>query len=98
MVGPDGEGIEVHAEFPGGQKAFANFVRKNLNWPDGPGTFGKVLILFVIEKNGRVSNVKAVKKLSPKYHIGAVQIIKIARSGFPEKEKKLVDGSLLVRR
>jgi protein TonB len=58
------DGIENYPEFPGGQSAFIKFLSRNLRYPDAAvdrGIEGKVLISFIIEKNGRLSNIKILR-------------------------------------
>ncbi len=56
--------VEIEAEFPGGASAWRNYLQNNLN-ADIPGkkkapagTY-MVVVLFIVDKNGKISNVKA---------------------------------------
>jgi TonB family protein len=67
--------------FPGGRKAFYEFLAKNLKYPDkarDKGLIGKIFVRFIIEKNGSVSNVKALS--SPGYGVAeeAERIVKLS--------------------
>ncbi|EDM36129.1 TonB [Pedobacter sp. BAL39] len=56
-------GVEVYPEFDGGMKAWAKFIQRNLRYPyqaQEKGVQGKVLISFVVERDGSVSNVTVV--------------------------------------
>jgi len=56
-------GLQVQPEFPGGNKAFSKFVSDNFNTPtaaDGPVRVN-ALITFVVEKDGTVTDIKALK-------------------------------------
>lgn len=56
--------LEKMPEFPGGMSAFANFLRKNLRYPESAreaGISGKVFISFVVEKDGRLTDVKVLR-------------------------------------
>ncbi|MEJ7691893.1 TonB family protein [Daejeonella sp.] len=56
--------IEKYPEFPGGQEAFIKFLRKNLRYPGMAaenGIQGKVILSFVIERNGDLSHIKVVR-------------------------------------
>ncbi len=61
------EKVETEAAFPGGEAAWRSFLEKNLN-PNVPvnngakaGTY-TVWIQFVVDKNGNVSDIKALSK------------------------------------
>ena len=56
-------GVEVYPEFDGGMKAWAKFIQRNLRYPyqaQENGVQGKVMISFVVERDGSVSNVTVV--------------------------------------
>ena len=58
------DAIERYPEFPGGQEAFVKFLRKNLRYPGmaaEAGIQGKVLLSFVIERNGNLSHIKVIR-------------------------------------
>ena len=55
--------VEIDASFPGGMAAWLRFLNKNLHTPDealNSGTSGKVVVQFVVDKEGNVSDVVAV--------------------------------------
>ena len=55
--------IEKEAEFPGGVEAWARFLNKNLRFPDealNAGIQGSVMVQFVVDVNGNVSDVEVV--------------------------------------
>ncbi|HTN19826.1 MAG TPA: energy transducer TonB [Pelobium sp.] len=73
------EFVEVMPEFPGGMKAWANFLTRNLNYPSAAaeiGISGKVLVSFVIEKNGEISNLKVLKGIGAGCDEEAMRVIK----------------------
>lgn len=54
--------------FPGGDQACANWVAKKLKYPPKckkEKIEGFVIVQFVVEKNGKVSNVKAIRSPHP---------------------------------
>lgn len=56
--------LEKYPEFPGGMSAFMKFLRKNLRYPDRAvqaEISGKVLVSFVVEKDGRLTDIKIVR-------------------------------------
>ena len=52
--------VEVKPEFPGGIDGFYNYVSSNYKAPSAKKHTGKVIVLFVIEKDGSVSDAKVV--------------------------------------
>ncbi|RZK75313.1 MAG: energy transducer TonB [Pedobacter sp.] len=56
----DGTTVDVYPEFEGGMKAWSKYIQKNLRYPAQAmenEIQGKVLISFVVEKDGSISNV-----------------------------------------
>ena len=55
--------VEIDASFPGGMPAWARFLYKNLRYPDeamNAGINGTVVVQFVVDLDGNVSDVKAI--------------------------------------
>ena len=55
--------VEVMPEYPGGMESMMNFMKSNMKYPEiamKSGATGRVIISFVVEKDGKVSDVKAV--------------------------------------
>jgi len=84
--------LEIKPEFPDGQNQFLKLVMKKFQIPEK--FYGKILLYFVIEKDGTLSNIKVengndeiyseamrVLKLSPKWNPGKYQD-KIVRSRY----------------
>ncbi len=70
--------IQAYPEFPGGQDAFVKFLRKNLRYPPmaaEAGIQGKVLLSFVIERNGEVSQLKVVRGIGSGCDEEAVRVL-----------------------
>jgi protein TonB len=56
--------VEHEPEFPGGMKKFWKYVGKNLHYPNtGIDVRGKVVIQFIVEKDGSVTHAKVIKAL-----------------------------------
>jgi protein TonB len=56
--------VERFPEFPGGMEAFGKFLRKNLRYPSQAQEAevgGRVFVSFVVEKDGRLTDIKIVK-------------------------------------
>lgn len=57
---------EQQASFPGGQKAWVKFLRKNLDYPRQAkrmGLSGTVFLSFVVSKEGVVSDIKVMREV-----------------------------------
>jgi hypothetical protein len=79
-------GIEVKPDFPGGMDKFYLFFKNNFKTPDEEGLNGKVYAMFVVEKDGSLTDIKVIRdigfgtgkevlrvlKLSPKWIPGMV--------------------------
>lgn len=62
------EVVEEPAQYPGGQAALMQYVAQNIRYPKiatENGVQGRVLVQFVIEKDGSLSNFKVVKDAKP---------------------------------
>jgi hypothetical protein len=65
------------AEFPGGNKAFTNFLSTNLKFKKGM-KFGKAIVSFDIDKNGQLSNYKIIKGVSPLNDSEVLRVLKLS--------------------
>lgn len=72
------DGIEKQPEYPGGILEFYKFVGKNFKTPAEAKIEGKVLLEFMIEKDGSLSEFKIVKDLG--FGIGdeAIRVLKLS--------------------
>jgi protein TonB len=83
--------IDVAAEYPGGLEAFDRFISRNLKYPELAkliGINGKVYLTFVVEKDGKISNVNPVSCLGAGCESEAVRVISMSRDWKPG----LMDG------
>jgi len=67
-------------EYPGGNEAMSAFMVKNIKYPEAAkskGVQGTVYISFVIGSNGKVSDVKVQKALSPELDAEALRVVKM---------------------
>ena len=73
------EKIEKQPEFPGGSQAFMNYISKNIRYPwicKEQKIQGNVLVGFIVEKDGSVSNVTVYKNIHANLDTEAVRIVK----------------------
>jgi protein TonB len=94
------DGIENYPEFPGGHSAFIKFLSRNLKYPEmavEKGIEGKVLISFIIEKNGRLSNIKILRGIGFGCDEEAIRVLEKSpewKPGIQNKQKVRVAYTL----
>ena len=69
-------GIEQNAEFPGGIANFYKFVGNNFKAPEEEGLKGKVLVTFVVEKDGTLTDIKVVRDIGFGTAAEAIRVLK----------------------
>ena len=72
------EVVESPAEFPGGYTALSKWLSKNLVYPEQAaemGIQGKVIVRFVVEKDGSVTQATVVKGIDPALDKEALRVI-----------------------
>lgn len=73
------DAIEQQPEFPGGMQAFMSHISKSIRYPwicKEQKIQGNVLVGFVVEKDGSVSNVTALKKVHANLNTEAIRVVK----------------------
>lgn len=81
--------VEVKPEFPGGDKAMYEFMIKNLRYPadaQEEGAQGVVIVAFVIGKDGKLTDVKAVRTPHESLSKEAVRLVKSMPTWTPGKQ------------
>ena len=71
--------VERQPEFPGGLGAFMGHIARNVRYPwicKELKVQGKVMVGFVVEKDGSVSNVTVLKKVHANLDTEAVRVVK----------------------
>ncbi len=84
------EKVEDMPEFPGGEQAMMDFVAKNVQYPKEAmekGISGRVMVGFIVEKDGSISDVKVVKGIGGGCDEEAVRVVKAMSKWKPGKEK-----------
>ncbi len=78
--------VESKAQFPGGLSALGKFLTDNLSYPEQAmkdSVQGRVLVEFVVEKTGEVSNVKVIRSVHPLLDAEAVRVAGIMPNWVP---------------
>ena len=82
--------VEDQPEFPGGISAFYKFVGKTMKYPKQArrmGIEGKVYVRFIVDKDGSVTNVEAVKGIGAGCDEEAVRVLKSSPKFKPGKQR-----------
>jgi protein TonB len=70
--------------FRGGDKAFHEFLNKNLKWPkDVTGGEGIVTVSFFVENDGRLTDIKIVKGMSAPFNNEAIRVMNLSDRWIP---------------
>ncbi len=74
------EVVENQPEYIGGQKAMTDFLIKNVNYPENErknGIEGTVYVSFIVEKDGAVTGVKAIRGVNASLDNEAIRVVKL---------------------
>ena len=82
-------GLDVMPEPVGGAEAWAKFLRKNLRFPGAAqdeGVSGRVILSFVIERDGSLSNIAIEKPAGHGFDEEAMRVLKLAKAWKPGQQ------------
>lgn len=82
--------VEEMPEFPGGMPALIEFLQTNIKYPKDAikqDVGGRVMVMFVVETDGSISNVRVARKVFPSLDKEAVRVVKAMPKWKPGKEK-----------
>lgn len=86
--------VEQQAEFPGGETAMLQFINKNLQYPKEAGSAGiqgRVLIDFVVEKDGSLTNFGVLRSPNESLSQEAIRVAQLMPKWKPgEMQGKIV--------
>ena len=87
--------VEYQPQFPGGIKACEQFIKENLRYPDtGSDVQGRVIVSFMVERDGSLSDIKVVRGLDPAFDEEALRVVKM----MPKWSPGVTDGKISVMR
>lgn len=75
-------------QFPGGEIKMMEFLRENLKWPPEyaeMGIQGRVIIRFIITKDGKIASPTVIRKLAPLLDKEALRVVSIMPDWVPAK-------------
>ena len=82
--------VEQNPEYPGGMPAMIEFLQANIKYPEDAikqNIGGRVIVMFVVEPDGSLSNVRVARKVFPSLDDEAVRVVKSMPKWEPGKEK-----------
>jgi TonB family protein len=80
--------VEVMPEFPGGQSGWGEYLQQNMRYPPiarENNISGRVILSFVVEKNGDLSDIRVLRGIGGGCDEEAVRVLKTAPSWKPGK-------------
>lgn len=87
--------VEYQPQFPGGIKACEQFIKENLRYPDTESDVqGRVIVSFMVERDGSLSDIKVVRGLDPAFDEEALRVVKM----MPKWSPGVTDGKISVMR
>lgn len=82
--------VEMLPNFPGGEVAFSKFLASHIRYPKVAkenGTEGRVIISFVVETNGALTNIKVLRDIGDGCGPEAIRVLKESPKWIPGKQK-----------
>ena len=81
--------VEQMPSFPGGNAALMNYLSQNIKYPviaEENGIQGRVIVQFVVGKDGHISDVRVAKSVDPSLDKEAVRVVKGMPKWIPGKQ------------
>jgi TonB family C-terminal domain len=82
--------VEQIPEYPGGMQAMIEFLQTNMKYPEDAAkqkVEGRVMVQFVVETDGSVSDVHVAKQVFPSLDAEAIRVVQAMPKWMPGKEK-----------
>ena len=81
--------VEQMPQFPGGPNALFEYLSKNIKYPvvaEENGIQGRVIVTFVVERDGSITDVKVAKSVDPSLDKEAMRVVKSMPHLIPGKQ------------
>ena len=81
--------VEQPPKFPGGNKALMDYLSKNVKYPkvaEQLAIQGRVIMAFVVEEDGTITNVKVVRGVHPSLDKEAIRVVEAMPKWIPGKQ------------
>ena len=82
--------VEQMPEFPGGMQKALEFLGKNIKYPVAAQQAkieGRVIVQFVVERDGSVSDVKVMRGVNPELDAEAIRVVSMMPKWIPGKQR-----------
>lgn len=82
----NGDDVDQQPSFPGGTNALNTFIASNLKYPIAAaenGIQGRVIVKFIVEKDGSISNVEVDRSVDPYLDNEAMRVVKAMPKWIP---------------
>lgn len=81
--------VEQMPAYPGGQNGLFNYLSQSIKYPviaEENGVQGRVIVKFIVERDGSISNIQVVKSVDPSLDKEAVRVTKSMPHWVPGKQ------------
>ena len=82
--------VEQMPEYPGGQAALFEYLSKNIKYPadaEKKKVEGKVFVTFVVDTDGKITDVSLMRKVFPSLDAEAIRVISAMPNWIPGRQK-----------
>lgn len=82
--------VDQMPEYPGGMQAMIEFLQANMKYPEDAAKQkmeGRVMVQFVVETDGSVTDVHVAKQVFPSLDAEAIRVVQAMPKWTPGKEK-----------
>lgn len=82
--------VEQMPEYPGGMQAMIAFLQTNMKYPEDAAkqkVEGRVMVQFIVETDGSISDVHVAKQVFPSLDAEAIRVVQAMPKWRPGKEK-----------
>ena len=82
--------VEQIPEYPGGMQAMIEFLQTNMKYPEDAAkqkVEGRVMVQFIVETDGSISDVHVAKQVFPSLDAEAIRVVQAMPKWTPGKEK-----------
>ena len=83
------ESVEQMPEFPGGMEEMMKFLQSNIQYPANAAknnVEGRVILQFVVEKDGQIGDVKVARSVDPELDAEALRVVKSMPNFIPGRQ------------
>jgi len=83
------DNVEQMPAYPGGMEALNNYLMKNIKYPpkaEENGIQGRVIVTFVITKEGKMTKAKVKKSIDPLLDAEALRVVKTMHKWIPGRQ------------